>query len=586
MKELFKEVVRINMLADTLDAKAGAENLFASLHKLETPEYFNWAKEIFEEIHVKNAPDKPALIWSDIDKGEKTTLTYSSLLFSANQLINYFLNTGVAKGDSVYTVTPVLAESWITTLAAVKAGMVSIPVAVDMPKRALKFRFETYPPDVIIADEASVENIDNALEELGIKPKIKLVIGETQGWTSFNVIEKEKTEAESARTKSDDILFCFFTSGTTGLPKRVGHTALSFPVGHLSTTLMLGVGSDDVCHSLCETGWARWVWSNFFVPFNVGATGTGFKSAILDGEQYLDAVSENKVTSFCAPPMAWRMFAKMNLDSFNLSNIRHCVSIGEPLSPDSLAKWQASTRVPIREFYCQTEASAMIGNPPWMKDKVKPGSFGRPLGMYDMTLADNFGDEITEPDETGHIVIKIDKRRSIGLFSEYIGNPEKMSSVFVDNFYYTGDRGCFDKDGYWYFQGRADDVIKSSDHRVGPFEVESALLEHTAVSETAVIGAPDSKHYQLVKAFVILKASSKSSKEMALELFKHATGILPKSKVPRVIEFVTDLPKTMSGKIRRVELRHMDHNSQDSSGETIKEYFYWDFAQLGSKKKI
>lgn len=586
MRELFKEVVRINMLPDALDAKNSADKLLSRINTLETPEYFNWAQEIYEDIHAKDNPDKTALIWMDIDTGKKKTYTYSSLLAQANRLINYLLKSGVNQGDCIYTISSVMPENWITTLAAIKSGMVSVPVATEMPKRAFEFRFETYTPDVIIAEKASIETIDKALEGLGVEPKIKLIIdGEAQGWIPFDVIDSESSDAEPARTKSSDILFCFFTSGTTGLPKRVGHTAVSFPVGHLSTTLMIGLGPDDIHHSLCETGWARWVWSSFFVPLNVGATGTGFKSAILDGEQYLDAVSANQITSFCAPPAAWRMFTNMNLDSFNLSDINHSVSIGEPLNPDIIEKWQKKTKEPIREFYCQTEASGMIGNPPWMKDQIRAGSFGRPLGMYDMTLADNLGDEITEPDQTGHIVIKIDKRKTIGLFSEYIGNPEKMSSVFVDNFYYTGDRGYFDKDGYWFFKGRADDVIKSSDQRIGPFEVESALTEHLAVSEAAVIGAPDTRHYQLVKAFVILQSSCEPSKEMALKLFQHASGILPKPKVPKVIEFVSELPKTMSGKIRRVDLRHSDHSTQDSSDEGIKEYFYWDFPELGSKKK-
>ena len=206
--------------------------------------------------------------------------------------------------------------------------------------------------------------------------------------------------------------------------------------------------------------------------------------------------------------------------------------------------------------------------------------------MYDMALADNEGNEITKPDQPGHIVIKLDKWRPLGLFSEYIGSPEKMGSVFVDNYYYTGDRASIDKDGYWWFVGRADDVIKSSDYRIGPFEVESALLEHHAVIEVAVIGAPDPNRYQLVKAYVILNPAFKASKQLALELFKHTITILPKFKIPRILEFVPEVPKTISGKIRRVELRQIETARQDKDiDEGLQEYFYWDFPELSSKKK-
>ena len=586
MKELFKEVIRINMIENALDAERSANQLFSRLNTMEMPEYFNWAKEIYEDLHVSENPDKIALIWTDMAQLKTQTYTYKNVLEKANQLINFLRASGVVKGDSLYMITPVLPENWFAGLASIKAGIISVPTATTMTQRELEFRFETYRPSVIIADQESVKLIDAVLKELAIKPKVKLVIGESEGWISFDSIEDQKTEAKAAQTRSDDTLFCFFTSGTTGLPKKVGHTAVSYPIGHLSTSLMLGLTQDDIHNSLGEPGWAKSVWSGFFAPFNVGATTTGFKYTFLDGEQYLDAISQHKITSFCAQPGAWRMFVKMNLDSFDLSNLKESVSIGEPLSLGTSEKWQSKTGIPIRDFYGQTESSAMIGNPPWMKDKICSGSFGVPFGMYDLALADNEGNEITEPDQEGHIVVKLDQWRPIGLFSEYIGNPEKMSSVFVDNYYYTGDRASFDIKGYWRFMGRADDVIKSSDHRIGPFEVESALSEHPAVAEAAVIGAPDAKRYQLVKAYVILNPNFQASRETALALFKHAVEILPKFKIPRLIEFVSEVPKTISGKVRRIELRQIETARQDSTiDESIKEYFYWDFPELNLKKK-
>ncbi|MCF6248453.1 MAG: AMP-binding protein [Desulfobacula sp.] len=588
MKEFFKAAVRINMIEDLNEKENEAKQLFDRLNTKTVPEYFNWAKEIFEDLYVSQHSDKTALIWTDINTLETKTYSYGTLAQKANQLINYFQKKGIEKGNTFYMMTPVLPENWYSTLACIKSGMVCIPTATTMTRRELEFRFETYAPNMILAEESFTQVIDQALEQTGASPQLKLVIGKADGWNSIEIIKNEPNQAQAAQTLSDDLLFCFFTSGTTGLPKRVGHTAASYPIGHLSTTIMMGITPDDIHHNLSAPGWAKWAWSSFFAPFNVGATTTGFKFSLLDGEQYLDAIERHKITTFCAPPTAWRMFVNMNLDSFNLSNLKESISAGEPLNPAVIEKWKTHTNTQIRDYYGQTESTAMIGNHPWMKGEMRPGSFGKPSFMYDMALTDNEGNEITEPDQAGHIVIKLDKWRGIGLFNEYIGSPEKMSSVFVDNYYYTGDRASFDKDGFWWFVGRADDVIKSSDYRIGPFEVESTLVEHPAVMEAAVIGTPDPDRYQLVKAYIILNPTHEASSELALELFKHTITILPKFKIPRVIEFVPEVPKTISGKIRRVELRQIEVAKQDMDDiedDGNKEYFYWDFPQLSSKRK-
>jgi acetyl-CoA synthetase/4-hydroxybutyrate---CoA ligase (AMP-forming) len=278
------------------------------------------------------------------------------------------------------------------------------------------------------------------------------------------------------------------------------------------------------------------------------------------------------------------MFVNMELENYDLSSLRQSISAGEPLNPEVISQWKTHTGTEIRDFYGQTECTAMIGNPPWMTGNMRSGSFGMPSFMYDVALADDEGNEITTPDQVGHIVVKMNNWRAIGLFSEYIGNPEKMSAVFVDNFYYTGDRASFDEDGYWWFVGRADDVIKSSDYRIGPFEVESALLEHPGVAEAAVVGAPDPRRYQLVKAYVILNPGYDGNRDLALDLFKHTMNILAKFKIPRIIEFVQEVPKTISGKIRRIELREIEVSRTDGE-EDIAEYFYWDFPELSSKNK-
>lgn len=586
MENLYKEVVELNMMDDNEQKEAAAKAFFEKLNLMELPEHFNWAEEIFENLHVKERADHKALVWTDIATKEVKEYTYGEFAANGNKCLNALANSGVKKGDNMYQMLPIIPETWFATFACIKGGLVTVPTATTMTMRELQFRFESYPPDSIVCAEEFTELMDEAMEATGATPKIKIVIGNKEGWTSYTALDKEPAEAEAAKTKSDDLIFCFFTSGTTGLPKKVGHTAASYPIGHLSTSVMTGLKPDDVHHNLSSPGWAKWAWSSFFAPLNIGATSTGFNFTVLDGQQYLEAIEKHKVSVFCAPPTAWRMFINMDMSKYDLSALRQSIGAGEPLNPEVISQWKQHTGTEIRDFYGQTESTAMIGNPPWMAGKMRSGSFGYPSFMYDVTLVDDEGKEITVPDEPGHIVVRLDRWRAIGLFTEYIGNPEKMASVFVDNYYYTGDRASIDGDGYWWFVGRADDVIKSSDYRVGPFEVESALVEHQAVNEAAVVGVPDPKRHQLVKAYIILNQGYEPSKELALDLFKQSINILAKFKIPRIIEFVTEVPKTISGKIRRIELRENEETRQkNAQGPNTNEFFYWDFPELSSKKK-
>ena len=586
MESLYKEVMVLNMMEDNEKKAAAAKAFFDRLNVMAMPEYFNWAEEIFEGFHIKERGDKTALIWADIHTKEQKSYTYKEFAARGNQCLNCMRQAGVEKGNNLYMMLPIIPETWFTSYASVKGGLVIVPTATTMTMRELEFRFQTYPPDSIVADEVFTDLIDEALVLTGAKPKIKLVVGAKKGWTSFSELEKEATSADAAKTKSSDLLFCFFTSGTTGLPKRVGHTATSYPLGNLSTSVIAGICPDDIHHNLGAPGWAKWAWSSFFAPLNIGATATGFNFKVLDGNSYLEAIATNKISVFCAPPTAWRMFIGLDVSKHDLSSLRQSIGAGEPLNPEVISQWKKLTGTEIRDFYGQTESTAMIGNPPWIKGKMRRGSFGYPSYMYDVVLLDDEGKEIATADEPGHIAVRLTKWRSIGLFTEYIGNPEKMAGVFRDGYYYTGDRASFDSDGYWWFVGRADDVIKSSDFRVGPFEVESALIEHESVREAAVIGVPDPKRHQLVKACVILKEGYEPSRELALEIFKHTIKILAKFKIPRIIEFTPELPKTISGKIRRVELREMEvTRKEQSQKQSQNEYFYWDFPELSSKKE-
>lgn len=586
MENLYIEAARINMMADNGEKESAAKDFFKKLNAMEIPEYFNWAQEIFEDLHVRERGDHNALIWTDIDSRQVKTFSYAELAGRGNKCLNALRHAGVKQGNNLYMMIPIVPETWFASLACIKGGLVAVPTATTMTKRELQFRFESYAPDAVICDEPFTDLMDEAMQAVGVTPKIKIVLGSKKGWTSYDQLDKEDDTAEPAMTKSSDLLFCFFTSGTTGLPKKVGHTASSYPVGHLSTTIITGIRPDDIHHNLSAPGWGKWSWSSFFAPFNVGATATGFNFTLLDGDKYLSAVETHKVSVFCAPPTAWRMFINMDISKYDLSSLRQSIGAGEPLNPEVITQWRKFTGTEIRDFYGQTESTAMIGNPPWMTGKMKSGSFGYPSFMYDVVLLDDQNQVITAPDEPGNIAVRLDRWRAIGLFTEYIGNPEKMEDVFQDNYYFTGDRASFDSDGYWWFIGRADDVIKSSDYRVGPFEVESALMEHNGVGEVAVIGTPDPKRHQLVKAYVILKPGVTPSRELALELFQHAISILAKFKIPRIIEFVEQVPKTISGKIRRVELRKIEAQKiSNNDSPAAAEYFYWDFPELSSKKK-
>ncbi|MEM0202817.1 MAG: AMP-binding protein [Archaeoglobaceae archaeon] len=581
LAEVYKEFVNLLQLPDDERKAKAMEEFFKKLNTMRLPEYFNWAEEVFEGINVKERGDQTALLWANLDTGEKKKFSYAEFAKEGNKLVNALRGAGLQKGDNLYMMIPLFPEIWFATFATVKGGFIGVPTATIMTVRDLEFRFKTYPPNAVIADENSAKVIDEAIKNTGVEPKAKIVIGEKSGWTSYDEVRKEKSDAEPAKTKSDDVIFCFFTSGTTGLPKRVVHTATSYPLGHLSTAMIINLKPGDIHNNLSAPGWAKYAWSSFFPPLTVGATTTGFYHAgRLNGDQYLQAVQDFDITTFCAPPTAWRLFMLSKISQFDF-NLREVVSAGEPLNPEIYERWLKDTETEIRDFYGQTESTAMIGNPPWYKGgKIVPGSFGRPTFLYDITLVDDDGNEITKPNEVGHIVVRLDRWRPIGLFKEYMGDPQKTAKVFVGKYYYTGDKAFFDEKGYWFFVGRADDVIKTSDYRVGPFEVESALLEHPAVAESAVVGSPHPIRYQLVKAFVLLKPGYQPSRELALELFKHCRTVLARYKIPRIIEFVPELPKTISGKIRRIELRAMEEEKKKKGERGEHEYFYDDFPEL------
>jgi acyl-coenzyme A synthetase/AMP-(fatty) acid ligase len=536
------------------------------------PEYFNWATEILEGLHVATHPDKPALILAD-DTGSQT-LTYAELDGRANQLLHFWRSAGVRPQQAVLLMVPVCAELWATYVAGIKGGQLLIPAASILSVKDLEYRFGRLLPAVVIADLENAAKIDAAEAALGQRITLKMLVGgptaQRPGWVGFEGLASLPTTAEATPTRADDPLFLFFTSGTTGLPKVVTHTHFSYPVGHLSTAAWIGLRPTDRHCNIAQAGWAKFAWSSFFAPLSVGATLVAYQgSGRFAAGPLLAALVRERVTTFCAPPTVLRLLVLENLAAYNFS-FRECVSAGEPLNPEVIEAWRRGTGQLIRDGYGQSESTCLVYNLPG--DAVRPGSMGRPSFMYDVEIADDEGRLLPDLAE-GHLTVRTDTGRPNGLFTGYFGEPERAASVFRHGRYYTGDKAYRDADGYLWFVGRDDDVIKSSDYRVGPFEVESVLIEHPAVVEAAVVGSPHPIKGHEIKAFVILAPGTVASPALAQELFAYGRAHLAPYKMPRILEFVAELPKTISGKIRRVELRA--RAAQQRLGAPVEnEYFY------------
>ena len=530
-----------------------ADREFAALRDLiiVKPKIFNWVAEVFEKINVQDHPNDRALIWTD---GAQTkTFSFEDLSILCNHFLNFLRQHGVHSNAVIFSQLPLLPENWLTTLVAIKGGFRLVPAATILSVNDIVYRFGKLKPEVVIADSENAAKIDEAEVLSGEFISLKISVnGTRQGWVSFEKMYDESRMADAADTNADDPLFLFFTSGTTGMPKVVTHTHVSYPMGHLTTASWIGIKQGDVHYNISQPGWAKFAWSSFFAPWNVGATIFAFyqKGRFNAGEQ-LSMIEKHKITTFCAPPTALRMLILEDLKSYSFK-LRECVAAGEPLNPEIIEVWKNGTGLTIRDGYGQTESTLLVANLP--DGQLKYGSMGKPTFLYDIIIADEDGNELPVNEE-GDITVKTDTGKPNGLFTEYFGEPDKEKEVFRHHLYYTGDKAYKDDDGYIWFVGRDDDVIKSSDYRVGPFEVESVLLEHECVVESAVVGSRHAVRGFVIKAFIVLNAGYTPDEQNAKEIFTFAKKNLAAYKTPRIIEFVTELPKTISGKIRRVELR-------------------------------
>lgn len=537
---------------------------------IQMPGKFNWAKEVFEGIHVKDSPDSEALVWTD---GEQTKIfSFEDLSDLSTRFLNFLRNHGLRQNDTLFSQMPLLPENWLTVLASIKGGFRLVPAATVLSVHDIVYRFGKLLPGAVIADEDSAVKIDEAELLSGKSVPLKIIVnGARNGWVSFDAVHEEDSMADAADTNADDPLFLFFTSGTTGMPKVVTHTHLSYPLGHLTTASWIGIQKGDVHYNISQPGWAKFAWSSFFAPWSMGATVFAFhQKGRFIAEEQLAMMEKYRVTTFCAPPTALRMLILQDLSSYSFS-LRECVAAGEPLNPEIIETWKKGTGLTIRDGYGQTESTCLVAN--LSGDRIKSGSMGKPTFLYDVVIADEDGNELPINEE-GNITVKTNTGKPNGLFSEYFGDEGKKKEVFKHDLYYTGDKAYKDEDGHIWFVGRDDDVIKTSDYRVGPFEVESVLLEHESVIESAVVGSPHAVKGFSVKAFIVLNAGRHPDKQNADEIHDFAKKNLAAYKTPRIIEFVKELPKTISGKIRRIELRASEAEKKARQQKGEFEYFF------------
>jgi len=559
-----------NSLGDLLAAIEHREYEKLSPAVINIPIKFNWVRDVFEPIIVAQHAHRNMLEVVTAEK-QLSSVTYNQGIIKYNQLLNFLRRQNVQKGNSVFVMCGLNEGLWITYLSSIKGGFILIPAASILTVDDIVYRFKKCSPKVVIADKENLHKMEQALSQFNSVVEIKLLLdGEHEGWSSFNLIGEEAQDATAADTSKNDDLFWFFTSGTTGLQKVVAHTHASYPLGHFTTAAWIGLAPGDKHYNISQPGWAKFAWSSVFAPLNVGATIFVYKTQgrFMASDQ-LKTIQDHKITTLCAPPTALRLFVQEDLSRYDFS-LKECVSAGEPLNAEVIKIWKEGTGIELRDGYGQTESTCMICNLPG--SNIRFGSMGKPIFLYDIVITDAAGNELPVH-ETGQIAVRMHPGTFNGIFKSYIGDEEKGKEVFRNGLYYTGDKAYKDNDGYFWFVGRDDDVIKSSDYRIGPFEIESVLLELDEVLESAVVGSPHPVKGQVVKAFVVLTPGVSGSKQLADTIFHYCKNKLATYKVPRILEFITELPKTISGKIRRVELRATEESRKASKKTREHEYF-------------
>ena len=525
------------------------------------PEHFNFAYDVMDEW-AKERPEKLALLWTN-DEGESIRFSFSDLKEQSDRAAAYFMQLGIGKGDIVMLILKRRYEFWLSMLALHKIGAVAIPATHMLTTHDIVYRNNRASVKAIICagEEYILEQVAGSRSE---SPTLEILvsIGPKQA-DGFHDWHKEWNNAPAfvrpeVKNDNDDTMLMYFTSGTSGEPKMVAHDFL-YAMGHLTTGVYWHNLSENSIHlTVADTGWGKAVWGKMYGQWFAGAAVFVFDHEKFTADKILRQIEKYRITSFCAPPTVYRFLIHEDFSHYDLSSLRYCCTAGEALNPAVFDRFKELTGISLMEGFGQTETTMTLGTMPWTKPK--PGSMGLPNPQYDIDLIKPDGTPC-EDGEKGEIVVRTGKGKPVGLFKEYYRDEELSHNVWHDDVYHTGDVAWRDEDGYYWFEGRIDDVIKSSGYRIGPFEVESALMTHPAVVECAITGVPDEIRGMVVKATVVLHKDwkAKAGDELIKELQNHVKHVTAPYKYPRIIEFVDELPKTISGKIRRVEIREKDN---------------------------
>ena len=544
------------------------------------PVPFNWALDWFDAELAQNADsrDRTALWIVDAGSDRETKLSFAALSRRSNQVANFLRARGLKRGDHLLLLLGIVVPLWETMLAAMKRGVVVIPATTLLTADELRDRLDRGKARAVVATQDQVAKFAS----LGSEKLVRIVVGTTSpqdGWLPFErAADASDSFTPDGPTSADDPMLLYFTSGTTAKPKLVRHSQRSYPVGHLSTMYWIGLQPGDVHLNISSPGWAKHAWSCFFAPWNAGATVFVVNQPRFDAKALLATIGRCGVTTLCAPPTVWRLFIQEKLSSFKVS-LREVCGAGEPLNPEVIDQVQAAWGLTIRDGYGQTETTALAGNSPGQK--VKIGSMGRPLPGYRVEITDLDGN----PTREGEVSLVLGADRPAGLMQGYQGDDGKLSGA-DGAIYRSGDVVFSDEEGYLTFVGRTDDVFKSSDYRISPFELESVLLEHEAVAEAAVVPSPDPIRLAIPKAYVLLVSGVERTPETALSIFSHLHTRLAPFKRIRKIELVTELPKTISGKIRRVQLRRLEHEDNREDSLRGVEFREEEFPELQRERSI
>ncbi len=520
------------------------------------PEKYNFARDVIDRWD----PSKAALFWVD-DAGTEISKTFGEISEASRRLCNVLTDAGVGKGDTVIVMLPRVIPWWETFTATLRMGAVISPGTVQLSEKDLEYRINAAAATCVITDSANAAKVDAVLGKCPTLAARIVTDGQRPGWIDYRqAVAAAVPDYEAADTGADDEAICYFTSGTTGYPKMCIHTQ-DYAIGHRITgELWLDLKPGDLHWNVSDTGWGKAAYSSYFGPWLCGTALFIHHPSGFNPQQTLELLAKYPVTTFCGAPTIYRMLVLEDLSRYRFKTLRHCTGAGEPLNPEIIDTWKKATGLTIRDGYGQTETVILCASFPCIEPRA--GSMGKPAPGIDLQVIDDEAN-IVGPDTEGDIAVRIRPQPPQGFFREYRNDPERTAATRRGDWYVTGDRAYRDEDGYFWFVSRADDVILSAGYRIGPFEVESALIEHPAVAESAVVSSPDETRGEVVKAFVVLAPGYAASDKLKRELQDHVKRVTAPYKYPRRIDFIDTLPKTVSGKIRRVELREGEWQNKD-----------------------